>query len=568
MADIASLFDIDKLMGTEINPAQQYMTPAELKSLDQNKLFDTLIGGVGGYSSQLYQNKSPLQKLFATLSGGYAGRQNAIDRSTKAVQARLGLAKDQADLTKVQNENTETEYRWRAVADQIKKTDDPFIKNYLLTDQKGAMNAMYKTMFPEAPKADFSTWMAGKALGYDLNSLKPDQAKTLYEAQNALDQSQLLKAGIDIAGIEKDYPDLANKLKQGLVTKSDVLFSNQPNAQQGTVDNFGTYMPEVNVDIPSFDLFGGTQESYNMPAEIYGRPTQTGNGQTKPYTGPGTSTSQLSGQSIKNVPMKSQGQVNYNDYLDKLQRHDAQFNTTYKDQQGGIVPYTKQYSESYIKNLLDKRVDNSAQTRDMLESFNKTKLQIDRLINHRGFDELFSAGGVISKLASQDAIEASRLWENIKSKGTLEKLVKMKMEDPNGATPFGQMNYSELKLVLDSFSELDNAGTNPDFAKQALYSLQEGLDNGREKMLDKYNILYGNWGTENFENSYTGSFDALGQPARLGEVWSGTKEGRGQGLQPNIFYVKGLNKKGQPAFVPVEINGKIITKRDYLRGKK
>jgi len=554
--------DVDQMMGTNINPAQQYMTPAELKSFESNKTWDTILGGLGGYGSQLYQGKSPLQKLFATLQGANVGRQGTIDRYTKAVQSRMGLAKDSADLYKVEMENAETDIRWNAVKDQLSRTQDPFVRNALKIDPKGTMNAMYKSMFPEAPKMDFDTWLAGKSIGIDPLSMNTQDARRLFETKNALTQAELLKSGIDIANIQKDFPELADTLKTGLVTKSDVLFGNQPQSQQYTSPDLGTYLPEVNVNIPSTDLFGGTAETINMPAQFIGQ--QTGTSQA-PVTQPQYN---LSGKNVsgKNFTQDyTNKQQNYQNIIDRLNEHEMQFGTT-DQKRNGIVPVDKPYSETYIKELLDNRINFNAQTATMIEEYNRSREKIYELLNHRGFDELFNAGGVISKNMSKAGIEAGQLWENIRSKGTLQKLLDMKLQDKNGATPFGQLNYSELKLVFDAFSALPASGTNPEFAKQELNNLLENLNRGSNTLMNKYDIIYGSYNTNRFEKPFNNAISVSGQNAILGSVLRGSRDAQGFNLQPNYFYVQGV-KDGKPAFIPViKKDGKPLTKQEYYKG--
>ena len=172
-----------------------------------------------------------------------------------------------------------------------------------------------------------------------------------------------------------------------------------------------------------------------------------------------------------------------------------------------------------------------------MQEYNDAELQIDKLLNHAGFNDLFSVGGDISKATSRQAQAAGILWDKIKSSGVANTLKQQKLEDPNGATPYGQMNYSELILVKQGYTELPNAGTNPESAKAALTSLKEILGKSRDGLLNKHNTIYGSQGTDRFEKKITTSFETNAGTAYLGSVLQGKLFGN-KGIQDNYYYIQ------------------------------
>ena len=85
------LLNLDKILGTTINPVSPYLSAEQEKAFQGQQLFDTLIGAGSGYQSQLYQNKGFFDKALGLLQGARQGRQSTVDLYTKAIQSQFGI---------------------------------------------------------------------------------------------------------------------------------------------------------------------------------------------------------------------------------------------------------------------------------------------------------------------------------------------------------------------------------------------------------------------------------------------------------------------------------------------
>lgn len=532
------LLNLDKILGTTINPVSPYLSAEQDKAFKSQQLFDTLIGAGAGYQGQLYQNKGFFDKALGLLQGARQGRQSTIDQYTKGIQAQFGIQKDLQDLQKTSIENQFLKLKQAGIEDAIRNTNDPnLINSYFIAPIETAKQVLKVDM----PAPSFSESLGVKAINADPRNLTPEQALLLKQAESGLTQKDILEARIKGAEI----PAFGEALKTTpMPTSADIL---SKGAQSTTIPSGQriTYTPPTEIRLPS--------------------PSITDRKEPVIYSNQGGFTiTEPSGQAQKQPSVPYSGvQEPQKQYTPKQDEIYTNFQNTSNQfiNENPIVDFDLEYSPKKIQEYKDKFPEISTLNTRVLQEYNDAELQIDRLLNHEGFEDLFSAGGDISRATSRSAQAAGIIWDRIKSGGVASTLKQQKLEDPNGATPYGQMNYSELILVKQGYTELPNAGTNPDSARTALLNLKDILNKSREGILNKHSVIYGTQGTNRFENRITTNFETNVGTAYLGSVLQGKLFGN-KGIQDNYYYVQtpdGLQMIKNPK------TKKPLTKQDVLK---
>ena len=546
--------DIDAILNGGYNPLMGMMDPTMQKQFKDTQTFDTVLGLLGGYKNSLYKGQNTTGKIFDTLVGGYTNRQNTVNRFANLMKAQTEILKNKADLTKTQLDVFNTQNKIRAAYDIANQTNDPFLKRALQIDPEGIANNMFESRFAKMPKLSGDDMFLARSMGYDLNNLTPDQARNLMEVREGQTSREKIQSNLDIANLAKDYPGLANAIGTPQ-TKTELLnnmLTNQANNQNMTGGPQGGYMPSAEFNIPEISLSKVKNgETMTVPGYFYGPQ----DGAQQP-----TGSNQVN-QQVNQQPVNQTEQYNnIQNFTNKLQDLDRKVET-----QTGIVPKNYKYTPSQIKEYADNREDFTAKSIRTVDDFNDSLRTIDQLLNHAGFDKYFSAGGAIQGFTNREAIEAKRLFNNLTSEGTAQKLVNMKLEDKNGATPFGQLNYSELKLVQDSFSKVENSGGSPEAARRALNELKQDILRARGYIMDKHNTIYDGYRSDKFANPYIYDMKSPnGMPVYLGSVAKGKFFGQFENLDDDTYYIQKPN--GTMVAVPNKKNGGNLNRIDFLQG--
>lgn len=497
---------LDTLFLTRQSPVSGLLSKEEQERLKTQQLLGTGIGLATGLASNW--NKGVAGAALGGFTGAVGGRQAPIDAATKNFMTTTELAKMMQDIQKTSLETNFLQQKQDALVNLIKGTNDPVLKDLYKANLDGVTAQMAKRNYP-AP--DFGESLAIKAIGGDINNLTSDQALSLIQSKGGLTQKDILEANIKGA----ETPALATAFKNiPMQTPADILRSGR--IPQNVSSGQGvSYTPPTEIRLPSTNLFDRTEPViYNNQGGV-------------PLTQPSVSQQTQPAVAPTKKPTLQQEKVYSN-----FQTANDQFTN-----QNPVVGQNLQYSPKKVQEYKDKFPEVSNLNTRVLQEYNDAELQIDKLLNHAGFNDLFSVGGDISKATSRQAQAAGILWDKIKSSGVANTLKQQKLEDPNGATPYGQMNYSELILVKQGYTELPNAGTNPESAKAALTSLKEILGKSRDGLLNKHNTIYGSQGTDRFEKKITTSFETNAGTAYLGSVLQGKLFGN-KGIQDNYYYIQ------------------------------
>jgi len=509
MLDIKGLLDTFFL--TRQSPVAGLLSKEEQDRLNTQQNIGTGIGLATGIAQNW--NQGPLGAALGGFTGATAGRQAPIDAATKNFMTTTELAnlmqniqKGGLEVKKLTVENELLEKKKNSLINLINTTTDPFLRDAYQADLSATLTQMLKVNMP-APT--FEESLAIKALGGNISNLTPDQALTLVRSKGGLTQKDILEANIKGA----ETPAL-NIQKMNMLTPADILKAGR--APQNVSTGQGvSYTPPTEVRLPSLNLLDRTE------------PVIYSNQGGVPLTQPS-----ITQQTQPAVPPTKKPTLQQEKSYNNFQAANDQFTN-----QNPIVGTNLQYSPKKVQEYKDKFPEMSNLNTRVLQEYNDAELQIDRLLNHAGFNDLFSAGGDISKATGREAQAAGIIWNKIKSGGVANTLKQQKLEDPNGATPYGQMNYSELNLVKQGYTELPDAGTNPDSARSALLNLKDILNKSREGILNKHGTIYGTQGTDRFEKRIVTNFETNSGTAYLGSVLQGKLYGN-KGIQDNYYYIQ------------------------------
>ena len=201
-----------------------------------------------------------------------------------------------------------------------------------------------------------------------------------------------------------------------------------------------------------------------------------------------------------------------------------------------------------------------------INDMNELARDVDALTNSKGFDEYFSRGGAILGELSSDAIATRNLYNRIISSTALGRLVKMKLESPNGATPFGQLNFSELVMVKEDITETQ-VGGNSENARTGLTTLVNALNRDAQESLMYYDTIYGENSSKDFNYIYSPNVD-LGdgtiESAISGYNLRYKLGDRAAGIKDQYFYIPN-QESGEWEFINNPKTGKPLTNQDYKK---
>lgn len=545
-----AFLNLDKILGTTINPASPYLSPEQQKSFESQQLFDTLLGAGAGYQSQLYQNKGFFDKALGLLQGARQGRQSTIDLYTKAIQSQFGMQKDLEDLKKTSMENQFLRLKQAGVEDAIRNTNDPELINSYFIDPVGTAQQLTKVNYP-APS--FSESLGVKAIGGDAKNLTPEQALLLKQSESGLSQKDILDARLKQA----ETPALKEVMRNvAMPTAADILYKGISNQNIPTGQNV-SYTPPTQIRIPSPSLTDRNEPiAYQNKGGFTVSPQA---GVRQPSVKPAPYSTAAATQPVQVSTQKQPTQIDVGDATNELQYLNNEFaNST------GFVGQNVEYSPKTVQKFRDEYPTIISQSSNMLSEYNNALLQIDRLLNHEGFDDIFSTAGIVAANLSPKGKEAYGLWQNIKDGGVLKSLMQMKLDSPTGATPYGQMNYAELTLSKNAFTEVADTGRTPASAREGIMNLRDKLGKAYDNMIYKHGVIYGNQGMDRFEKQLVTNFDTNAGKAILGSVLKGKAFGKDDRMiQSNYYYVQ--LPDGSYDTITNPKTKKPLTKQDMLK---
>tara|TARA_R110000868_G_scaffold386947_1_gene655401 strand:- start:2017 stop:3837 length:1821 start_codon:yes stop_codon:yes gene_type:complete len=593
-----SLLDIDLqklLFGAEPpSPVAGFLTPQQESDFKSQQTADTLLGALGGYQGQLYQGRSVFDKALGALTGAKKGRASTGNVYLDALQGQQKLTKGMLDVLNVQASNTKLGYENELSAlqktGQIEAYSQAFnsgdfeLANAILIDAKAAIAQKLKSNMPDAPKLSEEVYYFGKSLedkGIQKNTPLYNKAMIGYtNAAAPIDKAKYKDAFFKDIG--KDYP---GQNPSNFPSKTDIndLYNqqnNRPVNQQ--IPNQQTtqqYVPPTQIGIPSTGFVPAPDtETYTLgdytiqqqpqqqfaSSQVTNNQQVTNNGQVAPAQ-------ETINQQTPAPKTVAREVVSSTETINMLNGQQEQYwitkpnpNGTTVQEKYGVVG-TRPMSEATKQQYANEKETKLNQIRKGANSYNELLLDIDALINSKGFDTFFGRLGSQISIVDEDGINTNRLWNKVLKGTALGNLVNMKLESPNGATPFGQLNYSELKMVLDEIIALE-AGGNSEMARTMLEDFRTKMQNDSKVSLNFANKLYGTNSTKDFSYIYSPELIIDGEVmegAVPGYVAKNSLGSRGSGLQNQYWYVLQDNGSGKKEYYHIK-NPKSKNKSKFL----
>ena len=594
MADSLLDFDFQKLLlGAEPpNPVAGFLSPEQERNFKDQQTADMLYGALGGYGKQLNQGKGIASKLLGTIQGARQGRASTGNVYLDALKGQMALTKGMGDIQKTGAEikklgfeNADLERMdagtKQALLQALLRGDMETVQMIQLAGGKAYGNAKIGQALPKVGEIPYGAQLLRNQM-MSKNIPTSVQDQKIMEYMTAPDEAKKAEIGNKIIkDIAIEYPDAA---KNALLpsSKSDIasnalgVNNYQPTSNQQSIQQ---YVPPTQIGIPSTGFVPAPDtETYQLGG--YNLPQQQQQQQQ-----------QVTQQPVvkKDTPNLTQDYINNNSRLNnvnnylssqKINNFEERYNNIsneYKEKFGlnnqGLLSGQKLSIKQLqtLKNEAPQKLQGSAKN---INELNELHQNLSQLVYHKGFETLYSKGGDIAALVDNDAINARKLFQKIqKTIGKID-LVQMKLDSPNGATPFGQLNFSELQMMLDSITEAEFGGS-PDAAKNAFFALSKKLGIMKENIRDFSNLIYADendnsWSTYGPKINYSYQESPMLEGLDGEKILTGSVMNSHTGTSKfdiNKYYFMSPNDNGQYDTVQNSVTGKTLTIDDIRNNR-
>ena len=555
---------LDKILGGEPSSVAGFVDSDKYNS---QKSFDRLLGGASGYNQAVNSGSGIATTLLNTLkSAQEGGRQtdniylNALKGQQQLTKGMLDVQKIQADLTKLGFENADLA-RLNAQTKQI------LIEAYLNGDTETIKQIQLlggkefgKRLYPETEKTPYGVTQFKQLIK---RFPKEQQPKLILEYINAASPKEKFDIQEKMLAMYKDLPVLAKKLQ--IPDSSLDVVNNLTNTKTlpkniQTQNQIGQNIPSLEIGIPSTGLNPAPD------VETY----QVGGYNTLPVNNNVSVNNQQLTQeqpvvSEQNQP-ETKSTISENFVTNTLGKTFSLSDITVPTVDDNGLIGKRAPTETVLQKWANDKPNQTRIAKLAIDDMNGLSRDIDALLHSKGFEEYFSRGGALIGELSTDAIATKNHYNRIISSTALKRLVKMKLDSPNGATPFGQLNYSELVMVKEDITET-KVGGNAQNARTGLSTLVNALNRDAQESLLYYDTIYGKNSSKDFNYIYSPNVD----------VGNGTIENaisgynlryqlgdRASGIKDQYFYIPN-QESGEWEFINNPKTKKPLTRQDYKR---
>lgn len=521
--------------------------------------FDKLTGAADQYVKSRNDGSGTATTLLRMLQGSKAAGLNTQNIYLNALKGQQQLTKGMLDVQKIQAELTKLGFGNAELARLDRQTRKILLKAIFEGDNETIQQISLfggkeyaKRLYPEPDKVPYDVTQF-KQLIKNLPELQ--QNKLILEYVNAVSPKEKSDIQEKVLQMQAKLPELSKKIN---IPKSALdVVNNLENIPQQNIQNSNQssqYIPPMEVGIPSTNL-NKSPDVANYQLGDYN--TAVNNNQQQKQNQPvGLEQNQPETKTTisENFVTNTLGKT--------LSLNDITIPTV--DDNGLVGKRTP--TETILQKWADDKPNQTKIAVRAINDMNELARDIDALTNSKGFDEYFSRGGAIIGELSSDAIATKRLYDRIISSTALKRLVRMKQESPNGATPFGQLNYSELMMVKEDISET-NVGGNSEYARTGLTTLVNALNRDAQESLMYYDTIYGKNSSKDFNYIYSPNID-LGD-GTIENAISGYNlryqlGDRAAGIKDQYFYIPN-QESGEWEFINNPKTGKPLINQDYKK---
>ena len=521
--------------------------------------FDKLTGAADQYVKSRNDGSGTATTLLRMLQGSKAAGLNTQNIYLNALKGQQQLTKGMLDVQKIQAELTKLGFGNAELARLDRQTRKILLKAIFEGDndtiQKISLlggKEYAQRLYPEPDKVPYDVTQF-KQLIKNLPELQ--QNKLILEYVNAVSPKEKSDIQEKVLQMQAKLPELSKKIN---IPKSALdVVNNLENIPQQNIQNSNQssqYIPPMEVGIPSTTL-NKSPDVANYQLGDYN--TAVNNNQQQKQNQP---------VGLEQNQPETKTTISENFVTNTLGKTLSLNDITIPSIDDNGLVGKRTPTETILQGWADDKPNQTKIAVRAINDMNELARDIDALTNSKGFDEYFSRGGAIIGELSSDAIATKRLYDRIISSTALKRLVRMKQESPNGATPFGQLNYSELMMVKEDISET-NVGGNSEYARTGLTTLVNALNRDAQESLMYYDTIYGKNSSKDFNYIYSPNID-LGD-GTIENAISGYNlryqlGDRAAGIKDQYFYIPN-QESGEWEFINNPKTGKPLTNQDYKK---
>ena len=472
---------LNSLLGTRI-PAflEANLTDEQKKALASQSNFQTGVGALTGYGSQLYQNKSPLQKLLGAYSGASSGRQAPYTTTQDNIFKSLTGKKLMGDVEKSGYENFMLGAEAKSMKELIAQEPDPIKQREMAGNFKEYMKRKYGAdpSLRQIPEYDKQTMDFYGAIGFDPTKASQDElakANQFYiKYSGAPSATEAMKEITSRADYTTKFP---NKPLPAITTKEDVFKEglktfNQPvNVPMSTAGAISQYTnPPANINVPSTDIIPSGQEQ-----NIYQQPPTTQYPQiNQPVQKPITDA-----RILKPRPETSVTQTVAPSQVKPTPAPTAFVNNNTKSE-------VERQKVRDIQPTAQKTVN---QAMNSLNQFEKTAIEI---LKRPDINQSFGAfGKQRAGFQGTTAYDINNLLEQTRSSAWISAFKDLKAASATGSSGLGAVSNQEGENLIKATNRVD-IGLDPKAGKKALIDYLKTIQTAKQNLQKGYQYDYGN----------------------------------------------------------------------------
>jgi hypothetical protein len=561
---------LNSLLGTKI-PAflETNLTDEQKKALAAQSNFQTGVGALTGYASQLYQNKSPLEKLLGVYSGASSGRQAPYTTTQDSIFKALSGKKLMGDVEKIDYENKKLKLESKAIEDLARNETDPEMQRLFAINPSKYAELKFATR-PEL--RGFEKYKPEQTAFFDTIKYNPTTMKfaesSPYAGLTGIDaQSKANELGLTYQNAISNKDVFTNQVAReqfnienrgrGTSLKDpasqsailDAILNPKPlaNARSNVQQNVPQNIPQnvtqapIDINIPSTDVLQMQpdqnvykQSEFVPPAapvqQTIPTATKAEVAAKKVLSVPETTAPKVATQEMKAVPQTKTNPLVSNTY--------TQTDETGKTSK--LVPqiYDMNQPKDVLADLQKNKTIETNVTSKFVKDIDSTKRLVDDLLASDGFDTFFGAGGATAGAVATGGSVANTkaLYDRFTGKTFVFAVNDMRGLD-GGSTGLGPLAVREGARLEDSKTSV-KPSINAQDARAALIRFRAELDSAEKGVTEDFGRKFGDLNKAQVLNTRTFETDkGTVQDARQGKDLPAQYLKKYPNMKLNEFYV-------------------------------